>query len=103
MPSDSTFLDFDRLPTEGALIIPGRLPHQQLIALATRLAPRPLVWLIEEAAVIEPATREYLDQEDTRAVTFSKEDPDPGAIGEALVEKIQDGALLIYILSLIHI
>ncbi|MBM49300.1 MAG: 2-acyl-glycerophospho-ethanolamine acyltransferase [Roseibacillus sp.] len=97
MPSDSTFLDFDRLPTEGALIIPGRLPHQQLIALATRLAPRPLVWLIEEAAVIEPATREYLDQEDTRAVTFSKEDPDPGAIGEALVEKIQDGALLIYI------
>ena len=84
MPSAPNFIGFDSLSSGGALLLPGRLPHQQLLSLAARLAPRPLLWLIEEGAMVEPATQQYLDREDTRAVTFSRDDPDPGAIGEAL-------------------
>ncbi len=91
------FLDFENLPADGVLLVPGRLDHRELQSLAARLAPRSITWLVEEGAMVEPATREYLSREDVRAATFSDEDPDPAAIGEALRPKLENGALLVFI------
>ncbi len=98
MPSASVkFLDFELLSADGALLIPGRLDHRELQALASQLAPRPVTWLVEEGAMVEPPTREYLSREDIRAATFSDQDPDPEAIGEALRPKLENGGLLVFI------
>ena len=97
MPSSPSFLGFDTLPAHGALLVPGRLRHEDLLALATKLAPRSLIWLVEETAMVDPATQEYLNREDIRAVTFSQADPDPTAIGQALTDKIKDNSLMIFI------
>ena len=98
MPSTSaSFLGFENLPADGFLLLPGRLAHRELIALASRLEPRSITWLIEENAMVEPETRDYLAREDVRAATFSEEDPDPAAIGKALQAKLEDGALLVFI------
>ncbi|MCH2063730.1 MAG: AMP-binding protein [Roseibacillus sp.] len=98
MPSTSAnFLGFENLPADGFLLLPGRLPHRELLALASRLEPRSVTWLIEENAMVAPETRDYLAREDVRAATFSEEDPDPAAIGEALRTKLEDGALLVFI------
>ena len=97
MASSPSFLGFDTLPAHGALLVPGRLRHEDLLALATELAPRNLIWLVEEAALVDPATQEYLNREDIRAVTFSQADPDPTAIGKALTDKIKDNSLMIFI------
>ena len=97
MASSPSFLGFDTLPAHGALLVPGRLRHEELLALVARLAPRSLIWLVEETAMVDPATQEYLNGEDIRAVTFSQADPDPAAIGKALAEKIKDDSLMIFI------
>ena len=64
MASSPSFLGFDTLPAHGALLVPGRLRHEDLLALATKLAPRSLIWLVEETAMVDPATQEYLNRED---------------------------------------
>ncbi|MDP7654791.1 MAG: hypothetical protein QF706_01900, partial [Roseibacillus sp.] len=92
-----SFLGFESLPADGVLLVPGRLPHRELLNLASRLGVRPVTWLIEENAMVTPETQDYLAREDVRAVTFSQEDPDPTAIGEALRPKLEDGALLVFI------
>lgn len=98
MPSASvTFLGFEQLPADGVLLVPGRLDHRELLILAGQLSNRPITWLVEETALVEPTTREYLAREDVRAATFSEADPDPAAIGEALRAKLENGALLIFI------
>ena len=98
MSSDSAkFLDFESLSADGILLIPGRLDHRELQALASKLAPRRVTWLVEEGAMVEPATREYLSRDDIRAATFSDQDPDPEAIGEALRPKLENGGLLVFI------
>ncbi len=92
-----SFLGFENLPADGVLLVPGRLPHRELLSLASLLAPRSITWLIEEGAMVEPETRDYLARDDVRAATFSQEDPDPTAIGEALRPKLEDGSLLVFI------
>lgn len=91
------FLGFDQLPAEGVLIVPSRLEFRELGALAARLSPRAITWLVEEGALVEPETREYLARQDVRAATFSANDPDPVAVGEALRAKLEGGALLVFI------
>ncbi|NIP95993.1 MAG: hypothetical protein GWO24_22165, partial [Akkermansiaceae bacterium] len=45
----------------------------------------------------EPETRDYLGGGEIRAATFSEDDPDPAAVGEALRGKLSDGSLLVFI------
>ncbi|MFP6878174.1 MAG: AMP-binding protein [Roseibacillus sp.] len=91
------FLGFDQLPTDGVLLVPGRLDCRELLTLAAQLSPRPVTWLVEERALLEPATREHLARDDVRAATFSEDDPDPAAVGEVLRTKFENGALLVFI------
>ena len=78
------FLGFDQLPADGVLLVPGRLDCRELLTLATQLSPRPVTWLVEESALVEPATQQYLARDYIRAATFSEDDPDPAAVGKAL-------------------
>lgn len=93
------FLGFEKLPTDGVLLVPGRLDYRELLSLADRLSSRSVTWLVEENALVEPATQEYLGREDVRAATFSQDDPDPADIGEALQSKLENGGLLVFIPS----
>jgi acyl-[acyl-carrier-protein]-phospholipid O-acyltransferase/long-chain-fatty-acid--[acyl-carrier-protein] ligase len=93
------FLGFDKFPADGVLLVPGRLDYRELLTLAAQLSSRPVTWLVEENALVEPATQEYLAREDVRAATFSEDDPDPADIGEALKSKLENGALLVFIPS----
>jgi len=92
-----TFLGFESFPSEGTLIVPGLLRHREMQALARRLAHRPIVWLVEENAFVEPATRDYLARRDVLAATFSDQDPHPAVVGAALRSKLDAGGLLIFI------
>lgn len=98
MPAGSPqFLNFNNLPVEGALLVPGRLEFRELATLAGQLGKRRITWLIEEDSFVEPATRDYLAREDVVAATFSKSDPSPEDIGQALASKIADGGFLVFI------
>ena len=77
------FLGFNKFPADGVLLVPGRLDYRELLTLAAQLSSRPVTWLVEENALVEPATQTYLAREDVRAATFSENDPDPPDIGEA--------------------
>jgi acyl-[acyl-carrier-protein]-phospholipid O-acyltransferase/long-chain-fatty-acid--[acyl-carrier-protein] ligase len=93
------FLDLQRLPTEGGLIVPGRLDFRELCALARQLQDRPVTWLVEENSLVEPETRDYLGRPDVVAATFSENDRSPKEVGEALATKLANGGLLIFIPS----
>lgn len=87
----------DRLPNEGALIIPGRLNYQEMLFLEQSLNGRNITWLCEENVVLSDTMRRYLEREDKTAVAFSAEDTAPEAIGETLLSHIDNGGVLVFL------
>lgn len=98
MPAGSAqFISWERLSADGTLLVPGRLGYRELLALEKKLGGRPITWLVEENALVEPEVRDHLSRQDTLAAAFSEDDPSPPEVGAALRPKLEDGGLLIFI------
>lgn len=85
------------IPTEGALVIPGRLDFHEMLHLEQLFTGRNITWLCEENVVLEDAVRNFLERDGVTAVAFSATDTDPAAIGDKLKEKLENGGLLIFL------
>jgi len=85
------------IPTQGALIVPGRLNLSEALYIEQLLLGRKVTWLCEENVVLDAATRNVLEKPDTTAVSFSANDTAPAAIGETLKEHLKNNGVIIFI------
>jgi acyl-[acyl-carrier-protein]-phospholipid O-acyltransferase/long-chain-fatty-acid--[acyl-carrier-protein] ligase len=86
----------DRIPADGALVIPGRLNFEQLLHLEKLFAGRRITWLIEENAKLDPAMQGHLSTAEHGAM-FSTKDKNPAAAGAQLRENLSGGGVLIHV------
>lgn len=89
------------IPTEGALVIPGRLDFHETLHLEQVFSGRKITWLCEEQAVLDDFLRNYLERDSVTAVAFSAADADPAAIGNTLRSHLDDGGVIIFLTGLV--
>ncbi|MFW2385197.1 MAG: hypothetical protein ACN4GG_05165, partial [Akkermansiaceae bacterium] len=58
--SSSQIRSLDRLPRNGALLIPGRLDVSQAQELLNIIGDRPVTWLVEESDPVTPEMESFL-------------------------------------------
>lgn len=87
----------DRLPTDGCLIIPGRLDAHQAGELVNALGGRGITWLVEESTIITKELESYLKLSGHPGAAFSKGDTSLQDVGENLANKILSKNLLIFV------
>jgi len=85
------------IPTEGALVIPGRLDFHEMLHLEKLFSGRTVTWLCEENVSLDNAVRNFLERDGVTAVAFSATDTAPSAIGDTLREKLDNGGVIIYL------
>lgn len=89
-------LHHERLPSTGALVIPGRLDAAHLPALEKIFSGRKITWLIEESAQLDPQVRSFLEKSGSGAM-FDAADTAPESAGEQLKALLQNGGLLVFV------
>ena len=87
----------EHIPSKGALVIPGRLDHRDMLHLRQIFSDRKITWLCEEKVVLDARTQEYLERDDTTAVAFSVNDKAPESIGETLQDHIKGNGVIIFL------
>jgi len=90
-------LGADRIPATGFLLIPGRLGFQDLLALTKMFHDRPITWLIEESAKLDPMVRDFLERSGKAGASFAADDDAPAAVGEALKGKLENRGILVFV------
>lgn len=90
-------LGADRIPPTGFLLIPGRLGFQELLAVTKMFHDRPITWLIEESAKLDPMVRDFLERSGKAGASFAADDDAPTAVGEALKGKLADRGILVFV------
>ncbi|BDS06263.1 hypothetical protein NT6N_13030 [Oceaniferula spumae] len=85
------------IPTEGALVIPGRLDFHEMLQMEQLFSGRKITWLCEENVVLDDAVRNFLEREGVTAVAFSAKDTAPAAVGDNLRGNLEKGGVIIYL------
>lgn len=86
----------ERIPGNGVLVIPGRLPMEALLQLERLFGGRPITWLIEENARHDPSVLAHLEKSPSGAM-FSADDAAPEIAGEQLKPFLDQNGVLIYV------
>jgi acyl-[acyl-carrier-protein]-phospholipid O-acyltransferase/long-chain-fatty-acid--[acyl-carrier-protein] ligase len=86
----------NNIPSEGVLIIPGRLDFHEMLHLEQIFSSRKITWLCEESVTLDDAVCSYLQRDGIEAISFSATDTEPKAIGETLKEQLTDGGVIIF-------
>ncbi|MBK1853418.1 AMP-binding protein [Verrucomicrobiaceae bacterium 5K15] len=97
MSKNIEILGKEHIPSEGALVIPGRLDFHEMLHLEQIFAGRAITWICEENVVLDDAIRSFLERDGITAVAFSADDAAPETIGDNLRDKLQSGGVLIYL------
>jgi len=87
----------DRHPSDGCLIVPGRLDPQQANELAKSLSGRAITWLVEETTIITKEMEAFLELSGHPGAAFSKTDESLPDVGVNLTQKIQGNSVLIFV------
>lgn len=95
--SSSQIRSLDRLPRNGALLIPGRLDVSQAQELLKIIGDRPVTWLVEESDPVTPEMESFLTGSGKDGAVFSRSDEDLKKVGENLKGKIGGNGLLIFV------
>ena len=95
--SSSQIRSLDRLPRNGALLIPGRLDVSQAQELLNIIGDRPVTWLVEESDPVTPEMESFLTGSGKDGAVFSRSDEDLKKVGENLKGKIGGNGLLIFV------
>lgn len=96
MSNKIEILGKNNIPTEGALIIPGRLDFNEMLNLEQVFSGRKITWLCEEQVNLDDAVRNYLERDGVTAISFAADDSDPQAVADTLREQLTDGGVLIF-------
>ncbi|MFT3990751.1 MAG: AMP-binding protein [Luteolibacter sp.] len=94
--SSIQILHKERIPSSGALVIPGSLDAEQLHSIEKLFHGRKITWLIEEHATLDLAVRGHLEKSKSGAM-FSAADASPAAAGEQLKSFLADNGVLIFV------
>ena len=97
MSSSFQVHSLERLPSTGALIIPGRLDIAQARELLSAVGKRNVTWLVEDSTALDPAFQAYLEGSGKSGAAFSKNDKSLGEVGKSLELKISGDELLIFV------
>ena len=87
----------NRLPTNGCLILPGRLDAQQASQLVAALSGRPITWLVEESATLSEELQSYLQLSGHPGAAFGKNDESLPDVGKNLEPKLESKGVLIFV------
>ena len=87
----------ENIPSDGVLVIPGRLDFSEMLHLEKAFAGRNITWLCEENVTLNDTVKKFLERSNVTAVTFSVDDTAPIEIGKKLAEKLAHGGLLVFI------
>jgi acyl-[acyl-carrier-protein]-phospholipid O-acyltransferase/long-chain-fatty-acid--[acyl-carrier-protein] ligase len=96
MPLAPRILHEERIPSNGVLVVPGRIDFNQLIEIEKVFSKRRVTWLIEESAHHDSAIRAHLENSDSGAM-FSITDAAPQAAGKELKNYLDGGGVLIHV------
>lgn len=97
MSKEHTFLGQDNIPAKASLIIPGRLSHEEAIALESRFTGRKIIWLVEEKVVLDPQTEAHIAASNAAAVAFSESDKDLEKIGKNILSDLGSDGIAIFL------
>jgi len=95
--SQIQILNIDRLPKEGALVVPGRLDIEELQALESIFNGRKISWLVEESARLPEKIQARLESHGGDGFAFSASDAALPAVGEQLRETLKGGGVLVHV------
>lgn len=87
----------DRLPTEGCLIVPGRLDPHQANELVNALGGRGITWLVEESTIITKEMEAFLQLSGLPGAAFSRNDESLPQVGVNLTNKLEGNKVLIFV------
>ncbi len=97
MSKNFIFLGTENIPQTASLIVPGKLNHQELIALEQQLTGKKLIWLCEEKVILPNETENYLAEKNANAVSFSATDPGLDTIGSQLQKDLGKDGVAIFL------
>jgi acyl-[acyl-carrier-protein]-phospholipid O-acyltransferase/long-chain-fatty-acid--[acyl-carrier-protein] ligase len=97
MSKNFTFLGKENIPQTATLIVPGRLDHQEMLALEQQMAGRKIIWLCEEKVVLPDETENYLAEQNAEAASFSSSDPGLERVGAQLIKDLDQTGVAIFL------
>lgn len=97
MSKNFTFLGTENIPLTATLIVPGRLNHQEMLALERQMEGRKIIWLCEENVVLPDETEHYLAEQNAEAASFSVSDPGLDKVGLQLIKDLGDNGVVIFL------
>jgi acyl-[acyl-carrier-protein]-phospholipid O-acyltransferase / long-chain-fatty-acid--[acyl-carrier-protein] ligase len=95
MSKSPRIIHLDRIPTQQALILPGRLDHSEMLELEKQLNGRKIIWICEENVNLSKATESYLNKRE--AIAFSALDTDLKNVGTKLAADLGDNGVAIFL------
>ncbi|MFT5905806.1 MAG: acyl-[acyl-carrier-protein]-phospholipid O-acyltransferase [Cryomorphaceae bacterium] len=97
MSKNFTLLGTENIPLTATLIVPGRLNHQEILALELQMAGRKIIWLCEENVVLQAETENYLADQNAEAASFSVSDPGLEKVGSQLIKDLGNSGVAIFL------
>ena len=95
MSKSPRIIHLGRIPTQQALILPGRLDHSEMLELEKQLNGRKIIWICEENVNLSKATESYLNKRE--AIAFSALDTDLKNVGTKLAADLGDNGVAIFL------
>ncbi|MFC4994370.1 AMP-binding protein [Rubritalea tangerina] len=89
------FLHQDNIPTQAALIVPGRLDHSEMLELEKKLNGRKIIWVCEENVALSKQTENHLSSRE--AIAFSAQDSGLAQVGEQLLKDLGSNGIAVFL------
>ena len=95
MSKSPRLIHLDRIPTQQALILPGRLDHSEMLELEKQLNGRKIIWICEEHVQLSKATENFLNKRE--AIAFSAMDTGLKEVGAKLSADLGSNGIAIFL------
>ncbi len=95
---DITVLGKENLPASGGfLVMPTRLDHADLLRLESLLAPRKVVFVIDDGSDLEPAIMTHIERDHITVLVIVPGSTDRSAYREAIRDAAKDGSVIVHL------
>ena len=97
MSNNISFLGTENLPSGASIILPGRLNHQEMLALKQLFPDRKIIWMCEENCVLAPESEQFIAQSNDEAIAISAQDPLLEDVGKKLATDLGESGIAIFL------